>query len=229
MKSPIIIWQKPEYKRFGRVKLAVLVSPTVILNDEETPVAKNFDHHKWVIPEGVNPFGYKVITIKQLPAKATLKGDGEIDNSILEQYHDWIDRFVQNAPSGKECMLIYHYDGEIAAMIPKKIKLQIIATQMEYPFHQVIMPLPDKGHKLTHGDSIAIEETEGCGWTVPVGTDTSDYWTPIKCCGKGFGFKVHKSRLKSFVDPYPCIDYHPMAEQEAWKYVNEKLLDREFN
>ena len=91
MKSPIIIWQKPEYKRFGRVKMAVLVSPTVILNDEETPTVKNFDHHKWVIPEGVNPFGYKAITIKQMPAKATLKGNGEIDNSILEQYHDWID------------------------------------------------------------------------------------------------------------------------------------------
>lgn len=229
MKSPIIIWQKPEYKRFGRVKMAVLVSPTVILNDEETPVAKNFDHHKWVIPEGVNPFGYKVITIKQLPSIAPLKSEGQIDNNIHDQYHDWVDQFVQNAPSGKECMLIYHYNGEIAAMIPRKIKLQIIATQMEYPFHQVIMPLPDKNNRLSHGDSIAIEETEGCGWTVPVGTDTSDYWTPIKCCGKGFGFKVHKSKLKGFVDPYPCIDYHPMAEQEAWKYVNEKLLDREYN
>lgn len=224
MKSPIIIWQKPEYKRFGRVKMAVLVSPTVILNDEETPVAKNFDHHKWVIPESVNPFGYKAITIKHLPTNASLKGDGEIDNSILEQYHDWIDRFVQNAPSGKECMLIYHYNGDIAAMIPKKMKLQIIATQMEYPFHQVIMPLHDKNNRLSHGESIAIEETEGCGWTVPVGTDTSDYWTPIKCCGKGFGFKVHKSNLKGFVAPFPCMDYHPMTEQEAWKYVNEKLL-----
>ena len=227
MKTPIIIWQKPEYKRFRRVKMAVLVSPTVILNDEETPIIKDFDHRKWVIPEGVNPFGYKAITIKQLPTKATLKGDGQIDNNILNQYRNWISRFVQDAPSGNDCMLIYHYNGEIAAIIPKKKRLQIIATQMEYPFHQVIMPLPDKDNKLAHGDSIAIEETEGCGWTVPVGTDTSDYWTPIKCCGKGFGFKVHKSRLKSFVDPYPCIDYHPMTEQEAWRYVNNKLLAKE--
>ena len=224
MKTPVIIWQKPEYKKSGRVKVAVLVSPTLILDQKETPEIKNFDHHQWMIPQGVNPFGYKTITIKHLPTNASLKGDGEIDNSILEQYHDWIDRFVQNAPSGKECMLIYHYNGDIAAMIPKKMKLQIIATQMEYPFHQVIMPLHDKNNRLSHGESIAIEETEGCGWTVPVGTDTSDYWTPIKCCGKGFGFKVHKSNLKGFVAPFPCMDYHPMTEQEAWKYVNEKLL-----
>ena len=227
MKDPVIIWQKPEYNRFDKVKIAVLVSPTLILNDEETPVAKDFDYHKWVIPESVKSFGYKAITIKHLPTNASLKGNGQIDNNRLNQYRNWISRFVQDAPSGKDCMLIYHYNGDIAAMIPKKMKLQIIATQMEYPFHQVIMPLPDKDHKLAHGDSIAIEETEGCGWTVPVGTDTSDYWTPIKCCGKGFGFKVHKSKLKGIDAPFPCIDYHPMAEQEAWKYVNEKLLAKE--
>ena len=226
MKDPVIIWQKPEYNIFGKVKIAVLVSPTLILNDEETPVVKNFDHRKWVIPEGVNSFGYKAITIKQLPTKATLKGDGQIDNNILNQYRNWISRFVQDAPSGNDCMLIYHYNGEIAAMIPKEKRLQIIATQMEYPFHQVIMPLPDKDKKLSHGDSIAIEETEGCGWTVPVGTDTNDYWTPIKCCSNGFGFKVHKSK-RGFVAPFPCMDYHPMTEQEAWKYVNKKLLAKE--
>lgn len=227
MKTPIIIWQKPEYKRFRRVKMAVLVSPTVILNDEETPIIKDFDHRKWVIPEGVNSFGYKAITIKHLPSNAPLKGDGQVDNNILNQYRNWISRFVQDAPSGKECLLISNSSHDYAALIPRTKKLTIMATWMEYPFHQVILPLPDKDNRLAHGDSIAIEETEGCGWTVPVGTDTSDYWTPIKCCGKGFGFKVHKSKLKGFVDTFPCIDYHPMAEQEAWKYVNEKLLAKE--
>jgi hypothetical protein len=37
MKKPVIIWQKPEYKKSGRVKVAVLVSPTQILDPEEMP------------------------------------------------------------------------------------------------------------------------------------------------------------------------------------------------
>lgn len=53
MKNPVIIWQKPEYKKFGRVKVSVLVSPTLILDQKETQEIKNFDHHQWVIPKGV--------------------------------------------------------------------------------------------------------------------------------------------------------------------------------
>ena len=58
MKNPVIIWQKPEYKKSGRVKVAVLVSPTLILDQKETPEIKKFNHHQWVLPDGVNPFGY---------------------------------------------------------------------------------------------------------------------------------------------------------------------------
>lgn len=93
MKNPVIIWQKPEYKKFGRVKVAVLVSPTLILDHKETPEIKNFDHHR----------------------------------------------------------------------------------------------------------------------------------TPILCSNRGLGFAPSK-RIKSVITPHVGMDYHPMTEQEAWRFVNNELL-----
>ncbi len=37
MKTPVFICQKPEHKMFGKVKVAVLVLPTQILDPEEMP------------------------------------------------------------------------------------------------------------------------------------------------------------------------------------------------
>ena len=119
MKNPVIIWQKPEYKKFGRVKVAVLVSPTLILDQKETPEIRNFDHHQWVIPQGVNPFGYKAIRIKELPSRASINSCGRIENDIIVRYQKWADEFVRKAPSGKECMLISNTQHEYAALIPR--------------------------------------------------------------------------------------------------------------
>ena len=144
MKNPVIIWQKPEYKKFGRVKVAVFVSPTLILDQKETQEIKNFDHHQWVIPQGVNPFGYKAIRVKELPSRASIDSRGLIEQGVYEQYDGWISGFVRKAPSGKECMLISNTQHEYAVLIPRTRELNVMVTVMKYPFNCIMQPLVDQ-------------------------------------------------------------------------------------
>ena len=60
-------------------------------------------------------------------------------------------------------------------------------------------------------------------WNIPAGTDTKDYWTPILCSNRGLGFAPSK-RIKNVITPHVGMDYHPMTEQEAWRFVNNELL-----
>lgn len=228
MKTPVIIWQKPEYKKFGRVRVAALVSPTLIIIPNKTPEIKNFDHHNWVIPKNVNPFGYKAIKITQLPATAAIDNEGQIDNAVLERYRDWVDRFVQNAPSGKECLLISNDSHDYAALIPKTKKLTILNLRMECSFRWVTQPLINKNERIEESGDITMIETSTNLWNIPVGTDANDFWTPILCTkqGLGFDFPVRRKGVfgKLLHDSANGVDYHQMTEQEAWRFVNDQLL-----
>ena len=231
MKDPVIIWQKQEYERFGRVKIAVLVSLTLILDSRKTPTIKKFNHHMWVIPEAVNPFCYKAIKIAQLPATATINNEGQIDNTIVERYQKWIERFVKNAPSGKECLLISNSSHDYAALIPRTKKLTMMGTGMEYPFRWVIRPMIGEGEMWEDFQNIAFVETSASLWNIPIGIDANDYWTPILCTKQGLGFN-HSLRRKGALweclsDPYIGVDHHQMTEQEAWEFVNKKLLAKD--
>ena len=223
MKKPVIIWQKPEYKKFGRVKVAVFVSPTLILDQKETPEIKNFDHHQWVIPKGVNLFGYKAIMIKELPSRASINGGGLIEQGVYEQYDGWISGFVRKAPSGKECMLISNTQHEYAALIPRTRELNVMATVMEYPFNCIMQPLVDQYKEWKDSEYVALVWTDPKQWNIPAGTDTKEYWTPILCSNRGLGFAPSK-RIKNVITPHVGMDYHPMTEQEAWRFVNNELL-----
>jgi hypothetical protein len=221
MKPPVIIWQKPEYKQFGKVGVAVLVSPTLIIDQKRTPEVVNFNHRQWTIPDGVNPFGYKAISIKQLPSNARVGGDGLIDHRVYEQYVGWVDEFVGRAPTGKECFLIPNGLGEYAVMIPKTKKVKIMAVEMEYPFRWITHPLFAKNKKIDC-DNVSLVETDGEFWDIPIGTDTMDYWTPILCIGSVLP-KINKGGMVSrAIGPFY---YNTMTEQEAWGFVKKHLLE----
>lgn len=223
MKKPVIIWQKPEYKKSGRVKVAVLVSPTLILDQKETSEIKNFDHHQWMLPDGINPFGYKAIRIKELPSRISINRGELIENDIIVRYQKWADEFVRMAPSGKECMLITNTQHEYAALIPRTRELNVMATVMEYPFNCIMQPLVDQYKEWKDCEFVALVGTDPKQWNIPVGTDTNDYWTPILCSNRGLGFAPSK-RIKSVITPHVGMVYHPMTEQEAWRFVNNELL-----
>lgn len=223
MKTPIVIWHKPEHKKFGKVKVAVLVSPTLILDHEETPEIEKFNHHQWVLPDGVNPFGYKAIRIKELPSRASIDSGGQIEKDIIVRYREWIDGFVRKAPSGKECMLISNTQHEYAVLIPRTRELNVMATVMEYPFSCIMQPLVDKYKEWKDCEYVALVGTDPKQWNIPAGTDTNDYWTPILCSNCGLGFAPSK-RIKNVITPHVGMDNHPMTEQEAWRFVNNELL-----
>ena len=226
MKQPVIIWQKPENKLFGKVKVAVLVSPTLILNPKETPEMKKFDHHRWMFPQGCNPFGYKAIQIKELPSRARIGSDGRIEQGIYEQYDNWIGEFVRKAPSGTECLLIANTRQEYAVIIPRTIELNVMTTPMFYPFNNIMPALVDRYKEWKDCEAVALEPTDPNSWNIPVGIDTNDYWHPI-LCSRGLGL-APSERIK-IVATLHVVPYCPVTEQKAEEmreFINKELLAR---
>ena len=122
-----------------------------------------------------------------------------------------------------ECMLISNTQHEYAALIPRTRELNVMATVMEYPFNCIMQPLVDQYKEWIDCEYVALVGTDPKQWNIPAGTDTKDYWTPILCSNRGLGFAPYK-RIKNVITPQVGMDYHPMTEQEAWRFVNNELL-----
>lgn len=195
MKQPVVIWQKPEYKRFGRVQIAAYFP-----KEAEVPTSfseiKKFDHHQWSIPEGVNPFAYKAYQCSHLPKRIRMV-DADSGNKTDEviMLENELQRWVQNQTdtnsnppqvNSNECIYIHSSNGEIAVLIPKTHEVGFSKEMLEKdlqgrPF-VIGVPCFDENGKVYIIDSLQTEADKR-EWTIPNELDLDNYWCPIPCYG----------------------------------------------